>query len=373
MKEKTGARLQRLAIVGLLFVVLAGLVGCAQATPSKADQVEFVPSEQAVATLDSLEKVADNFYTLDYAVDYDLDALLARGAKNEQELEAFVSEQVLDGATFHVEVPETGWGCSAFAASEKNGDRLFGRNFDIAGAQNVLVRTQPEEGYRSLSTASGWLLGYLDTVPSDKVRQAGLMAAPYYPVDGLNEKGLSVAMLLVYGAPQTDQDTGKTSITTTMAIRMLLDKAATVDEAITLLEQYDMYGISNANIHFLISDAEGKSVVVEYVDNRMKVIESTLNWQVVTNFYLSPDAEDEYYDGYDNLITLQAALAASEGAVTTEEAWDMLEAVTVADDYDKYTDITYTTDYSMLINNTQKTLQICPNQNYETILTYGFM
>lgn len=368
--QKIGSPARSFTVFVLLGVFMFFLVGCVQEAPPKVNQVEFTPNEQAVATLNSLEKVADNFYTMDYEVDYDLDAVLERGAKDEQDLEAFVSEQVLEGAPFHVDVPETGWGCSAFSAQTSEGDRLFGRNFDIAGAQNVLIRTQPEDGYRSLSIASGWLLGYLDMIPDATTSRANLLAAPYYPVDGINEKGLSVAMLLVYGAPQTNQDTGKTSITTTLAIRMLLDQAATVDEAVALLEQYDMYGISNANFHFLISDAEGESVVVEYVDGRLKVIESTLDWQVVTNFYLSPEAKEDYYDGYDNLIMLQAVLAANDGIITIEEAWNALEAVTVTDDYDKYTGINYTTDYSMLMNNTRKSLEICVNQDYETVFTY---
>ena len=59
-------------------------------------------------------------------------------------------------------------------------------------------------------------------------------------MDGINEKGLCVAVLMIEDSDVTEQDTGKPGITTTTAVRLLLDQAADVDEAIRLLEQYDM-------------------------------------------------------------------------------------------------------------------------------------
>ena len=53
------------------------------------------------------------------------------------------------------------------------------------------------------------------------------MGAPYFPLDGINEKGLAVGVLQLQ-AEATNQNTEKVDVDTTLAIRILLDKAANV-------------------------------------------------------------------------------------------------------------------------------------------------
>lgn len=72
----------------------------------------------------------------------------------------------------------------------------------------------------------------------------------------------------------------------------MLDKAKNVDETLELLSSYDMHSSANSCYHLQICDASGKSVVVEYVDNEMKVVYPDKNYQYATNFLLTnPDAE----------------------------------------------------------------------------------
>ena len=52
------------------------------------------------------------------------------------------------------------------------------------------------------------------------------------------------------------------------AIRMILI-IVNVDEALALLEQYDMNSDIGTAHHYAIADASGRSVVVEYVDGEM--------------------------------------------------------------------------------------------------------
>ena len=129
-----------------------------------------------------------------------------------------------------------------------------------------------------------WVLE--DKLPETFKEKIITLATPYAPLDGINEKGLTVAVLRIGDEP-TNQDTGKVDIMTTTAIRLMLDKAADVEEALALLEQYDMHSSAGACYHFQISDARGKSVVVEYVDNEYEVIPAENNYQMVTNFLLS--------------------------------------------------------------------------------------
>lgn len=105
----------------------------------------------------------------------------------------------------------------------------------------------------------------------------------YAPLDGMNDKGLAVSVNMIQDYASISQNTGKPDITTTTAIRLLLNKAANVDEAVSLLGQYDMHASMSLMTHIAISDVSGRSVVVEYIDNEMKVVDTP----VVTNFYLS--------------------------------------------------------------------------------------
>ena len=123
-------------------------------------------------------------------------------------------------------------------------------------------------------------------------------------MDGINEEGLCVAVLMIDDPDATDQDTGKPGITTTTAVRLLHDKAANVEEAIGLLEQYDMHASAGMMLHLALIDRSGRSVAVEYVNNEMSVIETP----VVTNFYLTPGEKygigtAQSHTRYDMLMT----------------------------------------------------------------------
>lgn len=358
MKKKITVLLLTLLVCGLI-------MGCGDT----ASNTGLSLTEDEGATLGSVQKVEDDFYTVEYQGDYKLDKLLAQGVADSNALGAFASEEVLHGLPFPKESIKLA--CSAFTAKNSDGDVIQGRNMDFALAQNILVRTNPENGYASLSMASGELLNYIDTVPENTVGSLYLLAAPYYVLDGINEKGLSIAILLQTGAENVHQDTGKTPITTTLAVRMCLDKAATVDEAIKLMEQYDMRGLGNANFHYQISDAEGNSVVVEYVNNEMKLNRPEGYGQPVTNFFLTPGVVEAERDGEDRIIKLQAALDENKGVVSNETAWKMLESVKAVHDYDAKTGHDFNTAYSMIFNNTKRSMEICINANFDKKYSYS--
>lgn len=57
----------------------------------------------------------------------------------------------------------------------------------------------------------------------------------------MNEAGLAVSVNMIQDSATIEQNTNKPDITTTTAIRLLLNKAANVEEALELLRQYDMH------------------------------------------------------------------------------------------------------------------------------------
>lgn len=353
-------KMKRLLPLLLTLTLLAGAGACAATVDDLTDD--------AYETLMSVQKVDEDFYCVEYYGDYGLDALMETGAESAQALGEFISENLLYGLPFQRD--QIWLACSSFAAETPDGDYIQGRNMDYALAQNILIRTRPENGYASLGMASGALLGYADGVPDSLLGRLLLLAAPYYIMDGINEAGLSMAMLLQTYADAVHQDTGKPGMVTTMAIRMVLDKAATVDEAIALLGAYDMRGVANSNFHFLIVDAHGDRAVIEYVNNEMRVIRSEGYGLPVTNFFLSGDVEEAVRDGEDRIAKLQAALDENEGVITDETAWQMLDSVKAVHDYDEKNDIDYNTAYSMIFNNTQRTMDVCINMNFDAVYSY---
>ncbi|MDL2266988.1 linear amide C-N hydrolase [Desulfovibrio sp. OttesenSCG-928-G15] len=348
-----------------LLTVFVLLAGCAAKAPTLNGQ-PF--SANALKTLQSVQKVDTDFYVLDYYGDYGLDSLMKTGAKDESALAAFVSEKLLNGLDF----PATSLklACSSFAAKNPAGDYIQGRNMDFALAQNILVRTRPANGHASLAMASGALLNYMKSVPDGLQERARLLAAPYYAVDGINDAGVSIAVLLQTGAEVLRQNTGKPSMTTTMAVRFVLDKAATVNEAIDVLRAYDMQGMTNANFHFLIVDAHGDRAVVEYVKNELRVIRSKGYGLPVTNFFLSKDVKEAYRDGEDRIKILRAALNKNKGVVSEKQAWEMLESIKAVNDMDENTGINFNTAYSMIFNNTKRAMDVCINADFSKVFSY---
>ena len=235
----------------------------------------------------SVKKLADNLYYMEYKGDYGFEKFLSEGgAASEEEMANYIVFMMSGGfVKLDTEEVALDFGCSAL--SVKGGDySLMGRNYDWQGEKGnaMIIHTDPDDGYESYSTT--WLdfLGFGEGfAPEDYRSKYMSIAAIYVPLDGMNEKGLCVADLIAGDSEVTKQNTDKADLTTTSAIRLLLDKAANVEEAVKLLEEYDMNSSIGMAHHLAISDREGNSVVVEYVNGEMIVTET----DIVTNHYLS--------------------------------------------------------------------------------------
>lgn len=314
-------------------------------------------------TLSSLKKVdEDILYYMAYDGDYGFDEFLETGASNDAELISFVTKKLLKGLPLEFSIPDLG--CSTFHAQTGSGEEIFGRNFDLTYSPALFVETEPENGYRSLSTVNLAFLGFgEEKLPESFMQKVITLAAPYAPMDGMNEMGVSIAVLKIADNP-TNQESDKTDITTTTAIRLVLDKAASVDEAVGLLGQYDMHSSAGSCYHFQIADRDGNSAVVEYVDNELVVLEAEKNYQMATNFLLAGQKYN-FGSGQDRYEILKNTLDASAGVLEDEQAgMDLLQAVSkdwyVADDTGKRN----ATQWSVIYNNTNLTAKVVTQRQY---------
>lgn len=231
-----------------------------------------------------VKKLEDGLYAMEYSGDYGLEDFLEQGGKSSDMAVAdFVIDRLFHGL-INLDLQSRPFGCSTLSVSSPEGGRLFGRNFDWGRCTTLIVQTQPKDGYASISTVNMDFLNLGLRLSENTFVRLMSAAAPYAPMDGMNEKGLCVAVLMIEDRPGFDQDTGKPDLTTTTAVRLLLDTAANVEEALSLLEQYDLHASAGMMVHFAIADADGRSVAVEYIDNEMRVVETP----IATNFYLTP-------------------------------------------------------------------------------------
>lgn len=174
-----------------------------------------------LGTLQSIQRIDDtSLFTMDFKGDYGFDEFLETGASTDTELVNFITRQLLKGIPMQFDLPDLG--CSTFAARLADGTPIFGRNFDMYYSPALFVTTRPENGYASISMVNLAYIGFgEDKLPTNLKDSIMTLAAPYVPLDGVNEKGLAVGVLLIDTEP-TDQRTDKVDITTTTAIRMML-------------------------------------------------------------------------------------------------------------------------------------------------------
>ena len=324
-----------------------------------------------IRTLMSFKELNDQpFYEMTYYADYGLDEFLESGAATDDELVSFVTKKILKGVSFEVN-PDGA--CSTFIATTPEEDDLFGRNFDYVPSVGLIVRTAPKDGYESISVVNLNHLGLsAENMPTNNLLNRIItLAAPYAPLDGMNEKGLAIGVLVITEGV-VHQDTGKVPITTTSAIRMVLDKAATVDEAIALLKQYDMNSSGETGYHFQIADANGDTAIVEYINNEMHVLTKEEGYTAATNFVLYNDLNLGY--GQDRYAKIKETQEATNGIMTEEEALDLLlnvPAQGVREVEGSSEGIPSDTQWSCVYNLDDLTLQICTSRDRSRIYNYS--
>ena len=339
----------------ILLILIAGILALLIAF--------FVLFRGELSTLNSLSRVEEgvNLFTMEYKADYALDKFLETGASTDAELVDFIVKQVTKGIPLEFDLPNLG--CSTFAAKLEDGTPIFGRNFDMYDSPALFVTTRPKDGYASISMVNLAYIGYSSQkLPTSLMRSIMTLAAAYTPLDGVNEKGLAVGVLQVQIRP-TNQQTDKVDITTTSAIRLMLDRAATVEEAIDLLKQYDMHASAGSCYHFHLADANGGSAIVEYIDDEMSVVQG----DAATNFLLTAERYG-VGSGQDRYGILRAALDENRGVFANDEqAMKLLEAVSQPVQESKKN----STQWSCVYNQRDASVDIAMNMNYEKIYTFG--
>jgi hypothetical protein len=279
-------------------------------------------SGNEVKTLNSLKKVDDHpLYTMHYYGDY-----IAGVSDNVSNRKVPVTDQPVKEPSSS----GTNWACSLFAALGNKADLFYGRNFDWDYSPALLLFTDPPGGYASVSMVDIAYLGIegksaktLLNLPFEE-RQL-LLDAPSLPFDGMNERGLVIGMAAV-PAGQMLPDPARVTIGSLLVIRNILDHARDVNEAVAIIQSYNIDMEGGPPLHYLIADASGAAALVEFHLGEMVVIPNENPWLQATNFLqtASNDTGEGRCWRYDQLYH---QLNQVDGKVTILEAMRLLESV----------------------------------------------
>jgi len=297
-------------------------------------------------------------------------------------------------------------GCSVFITHNPEGELISCRNYDAAHRMspedstmtglNVVIHCKPEGKYESIAVADAVWCDETNPLlwqggPDREGFSPGLMdILPYECSDGMNEKGLFVS------AQQLDIKEGdqpaRFPAGSTMLLRYILDDCADVDEAVRKTETGILEPADWQDCHLMVSDATGRSVVIESRNSKVTVIPS----EICTNFYLgSDDMEDSYKDGklreeairitdennrtdfqygyghgYHRFAVILGQLECYRDTTGRENDTVMPESIalvilrSVAQNPYTAASGASMTQYSAIYNNGRKTVEVWPFQNY---------
>lgn len=305
------------------------------------------------ATLESLSKLQDRLYFMEYKDDYKLDEFLKVGGEGDIGVHKFIEDNLLNGNKMDFNGPNMG--CSTFSAELESGEKIYGRNFDEAECGALVLITKPEKGFASISMVNLSYIGiYPDKLPLDFDNSGSfLLATPYVPLDGVNEKGLTVGILKIKQTP-TKQNRGKVKVNSTAAMRAVLDKCETVDEAIAMFDSLDMHSSANTDFHYHVSDRFGASAVIEYIDSVMSVVRK----ECATNFLLTDGVE--VGGGHDRFEKMDNKLKENGGVFQSmQEAMELLKEVSAN-----------STRWSAMYNKTNPELVLSVFKDYGNLYTF---
>ena len=316
-----------------------------------------------------LSRLDGRTYLLDFRSDYGLDSLLDRGVRGTWGLARFVQRRnrLAPGAVF---LRSGGFACTTFNAFDEAGHPLLARNFDYKDSPCIVVRTAPAGGYRSVAVADANLMLYgnaRQSLSSHSVTLTRLLMAPYACMDGINEAGLAAAILEIKAKP-TRQRTGKRPITTSVILRAVLDRCATVEEAEAIFRRFDMRDALGCCYHYQLADAAGNSVILEYCKNELYVYRPENRSQWAMNFFLTPGGDNRKAMGYDRETVVRTALETCGGVMDASAAMQVLSDCVL--NYRHRLGWPVRTCWSAVYDCAQPGMLLCTGENYGR--TYRF-
>ena len=307
-----------------------------------------------IRTISSIESVDGNpyLYQMEYKAAYDLDDVIAKEVDSNAELLDYVVGRIGKGLPLKIKSAQVAdedgdlgtINCTSFQAAKADGSGFwYGRNYDYFKNPTMVTVSRPKKGYASIAVSDMSHFGYsLEKLPTSFMASLSCLAAVYAPVDGMNEKGLCTSIMAL-PKQASQQETEKPNVGTTIIMRLWLDRCATVQEALDLLETVDVRhdATVGSGYHYMVADAAGDCAVVEFdkEDGWKTMIvrkDPEAKFMLVTNHLLSekyyttepdPAVGNPHSKSWWRYETAGAFLAEHDGTLTLDEAKECLALV----------------------------------------------
>ncbi|MFL0770424.1 MAG: linear amide C-N hydrolase [Prochlorococcus sp.] len=164
---------------------------------------------------------------------------------------------------------------------------IVGRTMDWPESTQPVLTVLPRGMKRDGGIAEGQVI--VKENPARWTSKYGSLVTTVYgigPADGFNERGLGVHMLYLNATDYGPRNPAKPALHAGLWSQFLLDKAATVTEALALLDTFQVVMVEThgykATIHLAIEDATGDSAMIEFVNGK-RVVHHGREYRVMTN------------------------------------------------------------------------------------------
>jgi choloylglycine hydrolase len=173
-------------------------------------------------------------------------------------------------------VAEGAWACSRILWNDNALAVVVGRTMDWPESTEPVITVLP----RGMERDGGRIGGEIVVAENAATwtSKYGSMVTTVYGVgtaDGFNEAGLAAHMLYLTATDFGPRDPARPGLQAGLWAQYLLDNAASVDEALALMDDVQIVMTeargSKTSVHLAIEDASGDSAIIEFVDGEQRV------------------------------------------------------------------------------------------------------
>jgi len=180
--------------------------------------------------------------------------------------------------------------CTGVRLTAKDGSIVYGRTmewgaFDLRSRVSIIPRRYTfqgltPDGYNGKKWSAKYGVLSLDMLERDNIVVG----------DGMNEKGLAVGLFYLPGFAEYmsyEKDLADNTITAVDVAGYLLTQCATIEDVKAVIERVRVVAVVDEAIgapvqcHWLVTEASGKSIVIEYLNGKLRVFDAPLG--VLTN------------------------------------------------------------------------------------------
>jgi penicillin V acylase-like amidase (Ntn superfamily) len=165
---------------------------------------------------------------------------------------------------------------------------LVGRTMDWPESTQPILTMLPRGMGRDGGGRAGPNVAVADNPARWTSKYASLVTSIYGigTADGLNERGLGAHMLYLQQTDFGPRDVSKPGLQAGLWAQYALDNAATVSEALALLDKVQVVKVTThgheANVHLALEDAGGDSAIIEHIDGK-PVVHHGPAFRIMTN------------------------------------------------------------------------------------------